>query len=91
MKEDQHTEFKRNWRDDFLMELAAFANSQGGTLYIGVEDDGSIVGVKNAKSLLEDLSNKIKNNLGFLADVDLKEQDGIEYTSPWWLHGNHTA
>jgi len=29
MKEDQHTEFKRNWRDDFLKELCAFANSQG--------------------------------------------------------------
>ena len=79
MKEDQHTEFKRNWRDDFLKELAAFANSQGGTLYIGVEDDGTIVGVKDAKSLLQDMPNKIKSNLGFLADVDLKTEDGKEY------------
>lgn len=79
MKEDQHTEFKRNWRDDFLKELAAFANSQGGTLYIGVEDNGTIVGVKDAKSLLQDMPNKIKSNLGFLADVDLKTEDGKEY------------
>lgn len=79
MKEDQHTEFKRNWRDDFLKELAAFANSQGGTLYIGVDDDGTIAGVKDAKSLLQDLPNKIKNNLGFLADVDLQTEDGKEY------------
>ena len=69
MKEDQHTEFKRLWKDEFFRELSAFANSQGGTLYIGVEDDGTIVGVKDAKSLLQDMPNKIKNSLGFLADA----------------------
>ena len=79
MKEDQHTEFKRLWKDEFFRELSAFANSQGGTLYIGVEDDGTIVGVKDAKSLLQDMPNKIKNNLGFLADVNLLSEDGKEY------------
>ena len=79
MKEDQHTEFKRLWKDEFFRELSAFANSQGGTLYIGVEDDGTIVGVKDAKSLLQDMPNKIKNNLGFLADVNLHCDEGKEY------------
>ena len=79
MKEDQHTEFKRLWKDEFFRELSAFANSQGGTLYIGVEDDGTIVGVKDAKSLLQDMPNKIKNNLGFLADVNLQTENGKEY------------
>jgi len=79
MKEDQHTEFKRLWKDEFLRELCAFANSQGGTLYIGVEDDGTIVGVKDAKSLLQDMPNKIKNNLGFVADVNLQTKDNKEY------------
>ena len=79
MKEDQHTEFKRLWKDEFFRELSAFANSQGGTLYIGVEDDGTIVGVKDAKSLLQDMPNKIKNNLGFLADVNLHCEEGKEY------------
>ncbi len=79
MKADQHTEFKRLWKDEFFRELSAFANSQGGTLYIGMEDDGTVVGVRDAKSLLQDIPNKIKNNLGFLADVDLKNEDGREY------------
>ena len=79
MKEDQHTEFKRLWKDEFFRELSAFANSQGGTLYIGVEDDGTIVGVKDAKSLLQNMPNKIKNSLGFLADVNLQTEDGKEY------------
>ena len=38
MKETQNIEFKRLWRDDFLAELCGFANAQGGTLFIGVDD-----------------------------------------------------
>lgn len=76
MKEDQHTEFKRLWKDEFFREICAFANTQGGTLYIGVEDDGTIVGENNAKQLLQDMPNKIKNNMGFVAGVDLKEEFG---------------
>ena len=81
MKEDQHTEFKRNWRDDFLKELCAFANSQGGTLYIGVEDKGTVIGVPDSKTLLENLPNKINNNLGFFADINLLSEDGKEYVA----------
>ena len=81
MKEDQHTEFKRNWRDDFLKELCAFANSQGGTLYIGVEDKGTVIGVPDSKTLLENLPNKINNNLDFFADINLLSEDGKEYVA----------
>ena len=81
MKEDQRTEFKRNWRDEFLKELCAFANSQGGTLYIGVEDDGTVVGISDAKALLENMPNKVLSNLGILANVELMASDGKEYVS----------
>ena len=75
MKEDQNTEFKRNWRDDFLRELCAFANTQGGTLYIGVDDNGTIIGVPKSKELLENLPNKIQSNLGILSQVNLQTHD----------------
>lgn len=81
MKEDQRTEFKRNWRDEFLKELCAFANSQGGTLYIGVEDDGTVIGISDAKALLENMPNKVLSNLGILANVELMASDGKEYVS----------
>ncbi len=58
MKESQITEFKLNWRDEYLKHLCAFANSQGGKLYLGIKDDGTVVGVNNAKKLLEDIPNK---------------------------------
>ena len=46
MKESQKTEFKLGWRDEYLKHLCAFANTAGGSLFIGVADDGSVVGVK---------------------------------------------
>lgn len=39
MIESQHTEFKRNWRDDYLKWIAGFANAEGGRLLLGIADD----------------------------------------------------
>ena len=61
--ESQTTEFKQNWRDEYLKIICAFANTEGGELIIGVDDKGKVIGIKNAKKLLEDLPNKIRNKL----------------------------
>ena len=37
-------EFKRNVNSDLAKELVAFANAAGGRVFIGIEDDGSLVG-----------------------------------------------
>ena len=73
MPEHQNIEYKSSWRDEFLREICGFANAQGGTLSIGKDDNGNVVGVKNAKKLLEDLPNKITAILGIVADVNLHE------------------
>lgn len=78
-REDQHTEFKRLWKDEYLREICAFANADGGTLYVGVEDDGSIVGVNDVPNLLVTLPNKIKDKLNFIAAVDRRTEGDIEY------------
>jgi predicted HTH transcriptional regulator len=46
--EGRHLEFKRKaaYPNKVICELIAFANTEGGTLLIGVDDDGSIPGVK---------------------------------------------
>ena len=79
MKESQKTEFKLSWRDEHLKHLCAFANSQGGSLFIGISDDGNITGVKDSKKLLEDVPNKAINYLGIIVDVHLVEKHGKEY------------
>lgn len=44
--EDERTELKRELIDEVKSEIIAFLNSDGGTIYVGVDDDGSIVGIK---------------------------------------------
>jgi ATP-dependent DNA helicase RecG len=79
LKESQKTEFKENWRDEYLKHICAFANTHGGSLFIGISDDGAVAGIKDSKKLLEDIPNKAINYLGIVIDVHLHEDSGKEY------------
>lgn len=47
--EGQHTEFKKkaNYPEKIVREIVAFANGDGGTLLLGVDDDGTVSGVRD--------------------------------------------
>ena len=64
MAESQNIEWKESWRDEYLKWICGFANAQGGKIYIGTRDDGTVIGVSNSKKLLEDIPNKIKDTMG---------------------------
>ncbi len=78
MMENDKVEFKESWRDEYLKVIAGFANSDGGTLYIGYADNGEVVGVteEQAKRLLEELPNKIRNKLRITPKVLEEHFDG---------------
>ena len=38
--ESQNIEFKESWRDEYLKWICGFSNAQGGTLYIGIRNNG---------------------------------------------------
>ena len=78
MKESQHTEWKESWRDEYLRWTCGFANAEGGVLVIGRNDKGMAVGVKNAKRLLEELPNKVRDILGIMVAVNLVTEAGKE-------------
>lgn len=79
MSETQNIEYKSVWRDEFLKWICGFANAKGGKLYIGKDDNGEVVGVTNAKKLLEDLPNRINAILGIVSDVNLHETASGDY------------
>ncbi|MDA3915475.1 MAG: putative DNA binding domain-containing protein [Deltaproteobacteria bacterium] len=79
MNESQNIEWKQSWHDDYLKWICGFANAKGGTLVIGKDDNGSVVGLKNFQKLMEDIPNKIINYLGIICDVNLKKKSGIQY------------
>ena len=79
MQETQNIEYKSSWRDEYLKWICGFANANGGTIFIGKDDKGNIVGVAEAKKLLEDIPNKVRDVLGILVDVNLQETAEGDY------------
>lgn len=77
--ETQMVEYKQTWRDDFLKEICGFANAQGGTLYIGINDKGEVVGVEHPHKLQEEIPNKIVQKLGIVCAVNLHVKDDKIY------------
>ena len=78
MSESQLIEYKESWRDEYLKWICGFANAQGGVLYIGKRDGGSVCGVADSKKLMEDIPNKVRDVLGLIVDVDLMNENGLD-------------
>ena len=60
--ESENVELKEVVVDDIRKEIIAFANSDGGTILIGVDDDGAISGV-NAPNMEMQVINICRNNI----------------------------
>lgn len=56
-----------------------FANAQGGTLTIGKNDQGRVVGISNSRQLLEEIPNKVRDLLGILVDVHSRSEGELIY------------
>lgn len=99
--EDEFTEFKSTLRWNLhsdkkdkkiehasLKTIAAFLNSKGGVLFIGIDDDGTILGLEkdrfeNTDKYFLHLGNIIKSNLGAIAmkwiHYSIEEMEGKQF------------
>lgn len=59
--ETEFIEFKSSFSDEVIISLVAFANTKGGTVYIGVNDHGKCKGVPVGKETIQKWSNEIKS------------------------------
>lgn len=99
--EDKRNEFKVKLTDNFEKEVIAFLNTDGGNIFIGVDDSGKIVGnVGNIDLLQRKIKDRIKDNirpstLG-LFDVVVNKLNGKIYIqviiakgseSPYYING----
>ena len=64
--ESEVVERKEAWKDDCYKALAAFANTRGGTLLVGVTDDGQVIGWHGDGKELEQITNWVIGNLRVL-------------------------
>jgi len=75
--EGQTLEFKRQWTDRALEDLAAFANTDGGTLLLGIRDDGEIVGARADDRELQRMANLIAAHLGITPSIRVLEMQRL--------------
>lgn len=80
LSENNTTEFKRELNDKLEKTVISFLNSKtGGDIFIGVGDDGSVIGVKNIDKTQLVITDRIKNNISptclGLFDVYVEEKD----------------
>ena len=67
--ESERIEYKSQLTDDIYKEVIAFANTEGGVIYIGVDDQGNVVGIKDVDESYTRLTNGIRDAI--LPDVTM--------------------
>lgn len=60
-RETETVELKSIVMDDIKKEIIAFANCDGGTVYVGVADDGTVLGIENADECALQISNMVRD------------------------------
>jgi ATP-dependent DNA helicase RecG len=76
LTENKTIEFKREYTDEIKRTVTAFANTDGGRIYIGVEDDGSIRGITEIDDVMLRVTNVIRDSIR--PDITLFTEIGVE-------------
>ena len=63
MIESMTTELKREYTDDIKYAVVAFANTDGGKIYVGINDDGSVYGVGSTDATILRITNMIRDSI----------------------------
>ena len=59
--ESETVELKATYVDDIKNEAVAMANCSGGTIYVGVSDNGEVVGIDNPDAVIQRISNALRD------------------------------
>ncbi len=75
MHETRTLEFKETITNSFLKTVSAFSNYDGGTIIFGIDDDGNVKGLSDAKQSCLDIENKINDSISPQPDYTLEIQN----------------
>ena len=80
MREGRNVEFKREWSDGIKKTMVAFANTDGGALYLGVADDGEAVGIDDPDQCvlkaMQVAGNAIRPDITLCTDARVEDFEG---------------
>lgn len=78
--ESPQLELKEQINAEFKKEIIAFANTDGGDIYVGIARDGSITGIADPESEMEKIGNMIRDgikpDLTAYTSIERVEDDG---------------
>lgn len=63
MIENLTTELKREYTDNIKYAVVAFANTDGGKIYVGMNDDGSVCGIESTDDTILRITNMIRDSI----------------------------
>jgi ATP-dependent DNA helicase RecG len=77
LQESEILELKTSFSDEVIISLVAFANANGGSVYVGVKDNGEIQGVELGKETIQNWVNEIKSKTVpfIIPDVEIVEAE----------------
>lgn len=98
--ESKTIELKREYTEDIRKSVTAFANTDGGKIYIGIQDNGSVVGITQKDDLMTRVSNMIRDSIRpdvtLFTDISIEQFDRKDVlvihvqrgtARPYYLHG----
>ena len=59
--ETENIEFKSQFTDEIYKEIIAFANTDGGIIYVGIDDEGNVVGLTDVDKEYTRITNGIRD------------------------------
>lgn len=71
--ESERIEFKTSFNEDVIETLVAFSNAKGGTVYIGVADNGEVKGIQIGKETIQNWINEVKTKTAPQIIPDVEE------------------
>lgn len=81
--ESETIELKEIYTPDLKKEIIAFANTNGGTIYVGVQDNGEIVGVDNVDFVMQQISNSLRDSIrpdvSMFTNIELLQEDNKNF------------
>ena len=68
--ESETVELKLDYTDSIRKDIIAFANTSGGIIYIGIADDGTVVGVSSVDQMIQRVAHTETDGAEWCADQD---------------------
>lgn len=78
LREGDQVEFKAKFNDKCLEDACAFANTRGGVLFLGLDDDGKAVGVEKSDAFVQRVAGAISDTLGIAPRMEWQTIEGAD-------------